>query len=146
MTFSRSQEEHVHHVPSVLHCLLQNHLYVKAEKCEFHVSRTTFSRRLCPSEQNYSGAKNKNGESAYREDGKQPGVDMSLNVDKTKEMVVDFRRAQSGHSLLYINRSSVEINKSTKFLGVHLAQNFTWSHNTSSISKKAQQHISHISN
>ncbi|KAK3565522.1 hypothetical protein QTP86_011941 [Hemibagrus guttatus] len=38
---------------------------------------------------------------------------LSLNVDKTKEMVVDFRRAQM--------------------------KNFTWSLNTSSISKKAQQ-------
>ncbi|KAK3547940.1 hypothetical protein QTP70_001327 [Hemibagrus guttatus] len=59
--------------------------------------------------------------------------------DKTKEMVVDFRRAQSGHSLLFIHGSSVEIIKNTKFLGVPLAENFTWSLNTSSISKKAQQ-------
>ncbi|KAK3568708.1 hypothetical protein QTP86_013884, partial [Hemibagrus guttatus] len=34
--------------------------------------------------------------------------------------------------------SSVE---STKFLGVHLAENRTWSLNTSSISKKAQQRL-----
>ncbi|KAK3515013.1 hypothetical protein QTP70_003239 [Hemibagrus guttatus] len=56
-------------------------------------------------------------------------------------MVVDFRRAQSGHSPLFINRSSVENVKSTKFLGVHLVENFTWSLNTSSISKKAQQRL-----
>ncbi|KAK3514351.1 hypothetical protein QTP70_015880 [Hemibagrus guttatus] len=31
--------------------------------------------------------------------------------------------------------------KSTKFLGVHLAENFTWSLNTTSISKKAQQRL-----
>ncbi|KAK3564423.1 hypothetical protein QTP86_020365 [Hemibagrus guttatus] len=31
--------------------------------------------------------------------------------------------------------------KSTKFLGVHLAENFTWSLNTTSISMKAQQHL-----
>ncbi|KAK3530512.1 hypothetical protein QTP86_027876 [Hemibagrus guttatus] len=66
---------------------------------------------------------------------------MSLKVDKTKEIVVDFRRAQSGHSLLFIDGSSVEIIKSTKFLGVHLAENFTWSLNNSSISKKAQQRL-----
>ncbi|KAK3561678.1 hypothetical protein QTP86_012519 [Hemibagrus guttatus] len=64
---------------------------------------------------------------------------LSLNVDKTKEMVVEFRGAQSGHSLPYIDVSSVRIVKSTKFLGVHLAENFTWSLNTSSISEKAQQ-------
>ncbi|KAK3527720.1 hypothetical protein QTP86_000839 [Hemibagrus guttatus] len=44
---------------------------------------------------------------------------------KTKEMVVDFRRAQSDHSPLDINGSNVEIVKSTKFLGVHLAEDLT---------------------
>ncbi|KAK3573362.1 hypothetical protein QTP86_024118, partial [Hemibagrus guttatus] len=62
---------------------------------------------------------------------------LSLNVDKTKEMVVDFRRAQNGHSPLFIDGSSVEIVKSTKYLGVHLAENSIWSLNTSSITKKA---------
>ncbi|KAK3514112.1 hypothetical protein QTP70_005113 [Hemibagrus guttatus] len=66
---------------------------------------------------------------------------LSLNVDKTKEMVVDFRRAQSDHSPLFIDGSPVEIVKSTKFLGVHLAENFNWSLNTTSITKKAQQHL-----
>ncbi|KAK3521134.1 hypothetical protein QTP86_034113, partial [Hemibagrus guttatus] len=37
--------------------------------------------------------------------------------------------------------SPVEIFKSTKFLGGHLAENFTWSLNTTSITKKAQQHL-----
>ncbi|KAK3518362.1 hypothetical protein QTP86_018292, partial [Hemibagrus guttatus] len=65
----------------------------------------------------------------------QPGV------DKTKEMVVDFRRAQSDHSPLFIDGSPVEIVKSTKFLGVHLAEDLTSSLNTTSISKKAQQRL-----
>ncbi|KAK3554514.1 hypothetical protein QTP70_024420, partial [Hemibagrus guttatus] len=69
---------------------------------------------------------------------------LSLNFNKTKEMGVDFRRAQSGHSPLFIDRSSVEIVKSTKLLGVHLAENFTWSLNTSSIGKKAQVTIKSI--
>ncbi|KAK3514990.1 hypothetical protein QTP70_003259 [Hemibagrus guttatus] len=46
-------------------------------------------------------------------------------------------RAQSDHSPLFIDGSPVEIVKSTKYLGVHLAENFTWSLNTTSISKKA---------
>ncbi|KAK3533297.1 hypothetical protein QTP70_015171 [Hemibagrus guttatus] len=54
-------------------------------------------------------------------------------------MVVDFRKAQSDHSPLNINGSNVEILKSTKFLGVHLVEDHTWSLNTSSITKKAQQ-------
>ncbi|KAF7696960.1 gastrula zinc finger protein XlCGF28.1-like [Silurus meridionalis] len=56
-------------------------------------------------------------------------------------MVLDFRRAQSDHSPLIIDGSSVEIVKSTKFLGVHLADNLNWPLNTSSITKKAQQHL-----
>ncbi|KAK3558596.1 hypothetical protein QTP86_021669 [Hemibagrus guttatus] len=56
-------------------------------------------------------------------------------------MVVDFRRAQSGHSPLFIDGSTVEIVKSTKFLGVHLAENFTWSLNTTSITKKTQMRL-----
>ncbi|KAF7698235.1 hypothetical protein HF521_004745, partial [Silurus meridionalis] len=63
------------------------------------------------------GLISKNDESAYRE------------------------RAQSSHSSLIIDGSSVEIIKNTKFLGVHLVENFTWSLNTSSITKKAQQHF-----
>ncbi|KAK3553669.1 hypothetical protein QTP70_006877 [Hemibagrus guttatus] len=56
-------------------------------------------------------------------------------------MVVDFRRAQSDHSPLFIDGSPVEIVKSSKFLGVHLAENFTWSINTTSITRKAQQRL-----
>ncbi|XP_049338649.1 uncharacterized protein LOC111191212 isoform X1 [Astyanax mexicanus] len=56
-------------------------------------------------------------------------------------MVVDFRRAQHTHSPLNIDGSSVEIVKSTKFLGVHLADNLTWTLNTSSTAKKAQQRL-----
>ncbi|KAK3545985.1 hypothetical protein QTP70_018819 [Hemibagrus guttatus] len=48
---------------------------------------------------------------------------------------------KSDHSPLNINRSNVEIVKSTKFLSVHLAEDFTWSLNTSSITKKAQQRL-----
>ncbi|KAK3529628.1 hypothetical protein QTP70_032507 [Hemibagrus guttatus] len=50
-------------------------------------------------------------------------------------------RAQSDHSQLNINGSNVEIVKSTKFLTVHLVEDLTWSLNTSSITKKAQQRL-----
>ncbi|KAI5625328.1 gastrula zinc finger protein XlCGF28.1-like [Silurus asotus] len=92
------------------------------------------------------GLISKNKESAYREEVQRLTAwcganNLSLHVDKTKEMVVDFRRAQSDQSPLIINGSSVEIVKSTKFLGVHLADNLTWSLNTSFITKKAQQRL-----
>ena len=42
LIFSRSKEEHVHHVQKVLQRLLENSLFVKAEKCEFHASSVPF--------------------------------------------------------------------------------------------------------
>lgn len=54
---------------------------------------------------------------------------LSVNVTKTKEMVVD-RRAQTDHPPLYI---ACELVKHTKFFSVHLVENNTWSLNTSSI-------------
>ncbi|KAK3523497.1 hypothetical protein QTP70_001160 [Hemibagrus guttatus] len=90
------------------------------------------------------GLISKNDESAYREEVQRltswcKNNKLSLNVEKTKEMVVDFRRAQSDHSPLNIDGSNVKIVKSTKFLGVHLVEDLTWSLNTSSITRKAQQ-------
>ncbi|KAK3528533.1 hypothetical protein QTP70_001736 [Hemibagrus guttatus] len=90
---------------------------------------------------NVVGLISKNREEVQRLSAWCKANSLSLNVDKTKEMVVDIRRAQSNHSPLFIDGSSVEIVKSTKFLGVHLAVNFTWSLNTSSISKEAQQRL-----
>ncbi|XP_072516687.1 uncharacterized protein [Salminus brasiliensis] len=90
------------------------------------------------------GLISKGDESAYREEVQQltdwcTVNNLHWNVEKTKEMVVDFRKTRRDHSPLNINGSSVEIVKSTKFLGVHLAENLTWSLNTSSTAKKAQQ-------
>uniref|UniRef100_A0A8C6VZ26 Gypsy retrotransposon integrase-like protein 1 n=1 Tax=Nothobranchius furzeri TaxID=105023 RepID=A0A8C6VZ26_NOTFU len=42
LIFSRSLTEHRQHVRAVLQRLLENRLYVKAEKCEFHVSSVKF--------------------------------------------------------------------------------------------------------
>ena len=42
LIFSSSMEEHVSHVRDVLRRLSENKLYVKAEKCEFHVPSVSF--------------------------------------------------------------------------------------------------------
>ncbi|KAI2644826.1 Transposon Tf2-8 polyprotein [Labeo rohita] len=42
LVYSETKEEHVDHVRTVLSRLLQNQLYVKAEKYEFHVHQTSF--------------------------------------------------------------------------------------------------------
>ncbi|KAK1792518.1 hypothetical protein P4O66_012460 [Electrophorus voltai] len=92
------------------------------------------------------GLINKDDESAYREEVRElmswcKVNNLYLNVDKTKEMVVDFRRARRDHSPHTINGSSVEIIRNTKFFGVHLAENLTWILNTSFIIKRAQQQV-----
>ena len=42
LIFPKSVEEHRVHVRQVLQRLLENRLYVKAEKCEFHASTVSF--------------------------------------------------------------------------------------------------------
>ncbi|KAL3973506.1 potassium voltage-gated channel Eag-related subfamily H member 3 [Sarotherodon galilaeus] len=42
LIFSRSVEEHVGHVRAVLQRLLENRLFVKAEKCDFHADSISF--------------------------------------------------------------------------------------------------------
>ncbi len=42
LIFSDSLQEHIDHIQQVLKKLLENHLFVKLEKCEFHVSQVSF--------------------------------------------------------------------------------------------------------
>ncbi|KAI4893655.1 hypothetical protein NFI96_034156, partial [Prochilodus magdalenae] len=51
---------------------------------------------------------------------------LSLNISKAKEMIVDYRKLQrGGHAPLYINRAEVERVSSVTFLGVHLTNDLT---------------------
>ncbi len=88
-----------------------------------------------------------NDETHYREEVAQLAEwcganNLSLNVEKTKEVVLDFRRTNStDHPPLTIDSSTVERVSSTKFLGVHITEDLTWTTNTMSLSKKAQQRL-----
>lgn len=42
LIFSRNMEEHIQHVRFVLRWLLENKLFVKAEKCDFHLISASF--------------------------------------------------------------------------------------------------------
>ncbi|KAL0172770.1 hypothetical protein M9458_033081, partial [Cirrhinus mrigala] len=64
---------------------------------------------------------------------------LSLNVSKTKEVVMDFRSNCVDHPPLTLNNSTVERVSSTKFLGMHITENLTWTTNTTSLSKAQQQ-------
>ncbi len=54
---------------------------------------------------------------------------------------MDFRRNSADHPPLTIDSSTVERVSSTKFLEVHITENLTWTTNTMSLSKKAQQRL-----
>ena len=49
-----------------------------------------------------------------------PENNLSHNVNKTKEMIVDFRKQQRVHPPIHIDETAVEKVESFKFLGVHI--------------------------
>ncbi len=85
-----------------------------------------------------------NNETHYREEVAQLAEwcganNLSLNVGKTKEVVMDFRRNSVDHPPLTIDGSTMERVSSTKFLGVHITEDLTWTTNVTSLNKKVQQ-------
>uniref|UniRef100_A0A669DN75 Reverse transcriptase domain-containing protein n=1 Tax=Oreochromis niloticus TaxID=8128 RepID=A0A669DN75_ORENI len=66
---------------------------------------------------------------------------LTLNVTKTKELIVDFRRCREVHTPITINGAAVERVSSFRFLGVHLAEDLTWSVHINKTVKKAQQRL-----
>ena len=63
---------------------------------------------------------------------------LTLDVNKTKELIVDFRKQQREQPPIYIDGTVVE---SFKFLYVHITDKLKWSTHTDSVVKKAQQHL-----
>ncbi len=66
---------------------------------------------------------------------------LSLNIDKTKELVVDYRRQSREHTPITIDKTPVERVTSFKFLGVHITEDLTWSAHTDAVLKKAHQRL-----
>jgi hypothetical protein len=58
----------------------------------------------------------------------------SLNVSKTREVIVDFRRNQAGHAHILINGPAVETAKNVK-----ISEELKWSNHTDTVVKKARQ-------
>lgn len=61
--------------------------------------------------------------------------------DEITEMIVDFRKSCTDHAPLSINGCTVERVSRTKCLGVHVSDDLTWSIYTSSLARKARQHL-----
>ena len=55
---------------------------------------------------------------------------LSLNVSKTKEMIMDFSEQQREHPPIHIDRTAVEKVESFKFPGVHITGKLKWSTHT----------------
>ena len=73
-----------------------------------------------------------NDEPAYREEVRDLAVwcndnNLSLNVSKTKEMIVDYRKRRAEHAPIHIDVAVVERVESFKFLGVHITNKLSWS-------------------
>ena len=66
---------------------------------------------------------------------------LSLNVNKTKEMIVDFRKQQREHPPIHIDGTAVEKVESFKFLGVHITDKLKLSNHTDSVVKKVKQRL-----
>src|SRR4029434_142282 len=98
------------------------------------------------------GLISKNDETAYRDEVR--GLvawcqdnNLSLNIGKTKEMIVDFRELpRGGHDPIHIEGAAVERVSNFKFLGVYIKDNLTWSMQAGSGVKTAQKrHIGRAS-
>ena len=64
-----------------------------------------------------------------------------LNVSKTKEMIIDFRRNKTPMLPLTIQNTEVEQIHSFKFLGTHVSSDLSWNTNCCAILKKAKQRL-----
>ena len=86
------------------------------------------------------------GETAYRENVRDLAVwcqdnNLSLNVIKAKEMIVDNRKRRTEHAPILIDGAVVEQVESFKFLGVHITNKLSWSKNTKTVVKRARQSL-----
>ena len=83
-----------------------------------------------------------NNKTAYREEVRDLVVwcqdnNLSLNLSKTKEMIVDYRKRRADHAPIHIDGAVVEQVESFKFLGVHITNKLLWSKHTKKVVKRA---------
>ena len=85
-----------------------------------------------------------NNGTAYREEVRDLTVwckdnNLSLNVSKTKELIVDYRKRRAEQAPT--NGAVVERVESFKFLGVHITNKLSWSKHTKTVVKRARQSL-----
>ena len=91
-----------------------------------------------------------NDETSYRREAERlvewcGDHNLVLNTTKTKEVIIDFRRARHlSHSPLLIGGEEVERVSNFKFLGVTVADDLSWRTNITSAVGKAQQRLFYL--
>jgi hypothetical protein len=66
---------------------------------------------------------------------------LSLNVIKTKEMIVDYKKRRTEYVPILIDVAAVEQVESFTFLGVHITNKLTWSKHTKTVVKRSRQNL-----
>jgi hypothetical protein len=66
---------------------------------------------------------------------------LSLNMSKTKELIVDYRKRWFEQAPINIDVAVVERVESFKFLGVDITKELSWSKHTKTVVKRAQQNL-----
>ncbi len=69
---------------------------------------------------------------------------LSLNVSKTKELIVDFRKRQRPYTPRMFSGTPVERVSSFKYLGVNISEDLTWTTHIQTQVKKARQRLYHL--
>ena len=87
-----------------------------------------------------------NDETAYREEvidlaGWCQNSNLSLNVIKTKEMIVDYMKRRTEHTPILIDGAVVEQVESFKFLGVHITNKLELSKHTKTVVERVRQNL-----
>jgi hypothetical protein len=87
-----------------------------------------------------------NNETAYREEDRELTVwcqdnTFSLNVNKTKELIVDYRQRRAEQAPIKIDGAVVEQVESFRILVVHITNELLWSKHTKTVVKRARQNF-----
>eukprot|EP00061_Rhincodon_typus_P010816 g35384.t1 len=61
---------------------------------------------------------------------------LSLNVSKTKELIIDFKKKGGEHAPINITRTEVEKMENIKFLGVTITDDLSWTSHANVTGKK----------
>ncbi|XP_078260406.1 cyclin-dependent kinase 2-like isoform X4 [Rhinoraja longicauda] len=67
------------------------------------------------------------------------GNNLSLNVSKMKDLVVDFRKHGGVHTPISKNSAEVQMDESFNFLGVNITNNLSWTNQIEATANKAYQ-------